>query len=322
MIRLLIPSVKRIYIFFYSYKIARTTCPHKIRIKHLQALLTLKQPLLSVIRKQGGINMEKIGIIGLGNMGEAIVKALVNRGSKREPLLLAEAKKERVVYMEKTYGLKCTKTLVELVQKADYIVLAIKPQDAKEVMHAISPSLNNKKIVISIMAGMTTSNILSFIGKPIRVIRIMPNICVKVGEGMMGITSNHIVTKEDRATVQKMLSPLGHFVEVSEELMDAVTALGGSGPAFFLLFLEAMIDAGVKTGLPRDKAKTISLQVIKGTVKMLEEEKIHPTVMRDMITSPGGTTIAGIAILEERAFKGNVIEAIERACKRAKELSS
>jgi pyrroline-5-carboxylate reductase len=119
-----------------------------------------------------------------------------------------------------------------------------------------------------------------------------------------------------------MLSPLGQFVEIGEELMDAVTALGGSGPAFFLLFLEAMIDAGVKTGLQREKSKAISLQVIKGTLKMLEEEKIHPTVMRDMITSPGGTTIAGIAILEERAFKGNVIEAIEKACKRAKELSS
>ena len=266
--------------------------------------------------------MEKIGIIGLGNMGEAIVKTLINSGFKKEALLFAEAKKERATYVEKTYGLKCAKTLSELVQKADYIVLAIKPQDAKEVITAISPSLSDKKIVISIMAGITTSNILSFIGKSIRIVRIMPNICVKVGEGMMGITSNRAVAKEERAKIQKMLSPLGHFVEVGEELMDAVTALGGSGPAFFLLFLEAMIDAGVKTGLPRDKSKAISLQVIKGTLKMLEEEKIHPTVMRDMITSPGGTTIAGIAVLEERAFKGNVIEAIEKACKRAKELSS
>jgi pyrroline-5-carboxylate reductase len=266
--------------------------------------------------------MEKIGIIGLGNMGESIVKALINRGFKKEAFLFTETKKERMTYIEKTYGLKCAKTLSELVQKADYIVLAIKPQDAKEVIQAICPSLDDKKIVISIMAGITTSNILSLMDKATKIVRIMPNICVKVGEGMMGITSNRIVTKEERAKVQKMLSPLGLFVEVSEDLMDAVTALGGSGPAFFLLFLEAMIDAGVKTGLPRDKAKIISLQVMKGTLKMLEEEKIHPTVMRDMITSPGGTTIAGIAVLETRAFKGNVIEAIERACKRAKELAS
>jgi pyrroline-5-carboxylate reductase len=266
--------------------------------------------------------MDKIGIIGLGNMGESIVKALMNRGFKKGSLLFVEAKKERAIYIEKTYGLKYAETLSELVQKTDYIVLAIKPQDAKEVIQEMSPSLNDKKLVISIMAGTTTSNILSFIGKPTRIVRLMPNICVKVGEGVMGITSNRAVTKEERAKVQKMLSPLGHFVEVGEELMDAITALGGSGPAFFLLFLEAMIDAGVKTGLPRDKAKAISLQVMKGTLKMLEEEKIHPTVMRDMITSPGGTTIAGIAVLEERAFKGNVIEAVAKACKRAKELSS
>jgi pyrroline-5-carboxylate reductase len=266
--------------------------------------------------------MEKIGVIGLGNMGEAIVKTLIDCGFKKEALLFSEAKKERAAWVEKIYGLKCAKTLSELVQKADYILLAIKPQNAKDVIQAISPSLNEKKVVISIMAGITTSNILSFIGKPIKIMRIMPNICVKVGEGMMGITSNRAVEKKERAKIQQMLAPLGQFVEVGEELMDAVTALGGSGPAFFLLFLEAMIDAGVKTGLPRDKAKTISLQVIKGTIKMLEEEKIHPTVMRDMITSPGGTTIAGIAVLEERAFKGNIIEAIGKACKRAKELSS
>jgi pyrroline-5-carboxylate reductase len=266
--------------------------------------------------------MEKIGIIGLGNMGEAIVKALVNQGFKKENFLFAETRKDRATYIEKTYGLKRAKTLSELVQKADYVLLAIKPQDAKEVISTISTSFNEKKVVISIMAGITTSNILSFIGKPIKIVRIMPNICVKVGEGMMGITSNQAAEKEERAKIQQMLAPLGQFVEVSEELMDAVTALGGSGPAFFLLFLEAMIDAGVKTGLPREKSKTISLQVVKGTLKMLEEEKMHPTVMRDMITSPGGTTIAGIAKLEERAFKGNVIEAIGKACKRAKELSS
>jgi pyrroline-5-carboxylate reductase len=269
-----------------------------------------------------GVNMDKIGIIGLGNMGEAIVKTLVDRGFKKEALLFSEAKKERAAYIEKKYGLKCAKEVSELVKKTDYVLLAIKPQDAKEAIHAISPFLSDRKTVISIMAGITTSNILSYIGKPTKVVRIMPNICVRVGEGIMGITSNRAVGKEESAKVRTMLAPLGQFAEVGEELMDAVTALGGSGPAFFLLFLEALIDAGVKTGLPRDKAKTISLQMIKGTLKMLEEEKIHPTVMRDMITSPGGTTIAGIAVLEERAFKGNVIEAVEKACKRAKELSS
>lgn len=266
--------------------------------------------------------MEKIGIIGMGNMGESIAKALMREGLKKESILFSETKKERAKQIEKTLGLKCIKNLAELVKKTDYIILAIKPQDAKTVVHEIAPSLNDQKVIISIMAGITTSNILSLAGKPLKIIRIMPNICVKVSEGIMGITSNRTVTKEEKEKVQTLLSPLGNVIEVGEDLMDAVTALGGSGPAFFLLFLEAMIDAGVKIGLARDKAKAISLQVVKGTLKMLEEEKIHPTVMRDMITSPGGTTIAGIAVLEDRAFKGNVIEAIEKACKRAKELSS
>jgi pyrroline-5-carboxylate reductase len=266
--------------------------------------------------------MEKIGIIGLGNMGESIAKALIGANLQKESILFSETKKERAKHIEKVYGLKCIKSLTELVKKTDYIILAIKPQDARDVLHEIAPSFNDQKIIISIMAGITTSNILSHAGKPLKIIRVMPNICVKVSEGMMGMTTNSMVTIEEKEKVHTLLSPLGQVIEISEELMDAFTALGGSGPAFFLLFLEAMIDAGVKIGLARDKAKSISLQVVKGTLKMLEEENLHPTVMRDMITSPGGTTIAGIAILEDRAFKGNVIEAIEKACKRAKELSS
>ena len=125
-----------------------------------------------------------------------------------------------------------------------------------------------------------------------------------------------------RSPVKSLMWPeAGVPVEVGEELMDAVTSLGASSPAFFLLFLEAMIDAGVKIGIPRDKAKAISMQVVKGTVAMLEQEQIHPTLMREMITSPGGTTICGLAVLEDRAFKGSVIEAIEESALRAEELS-
>jgi pyrroline-5-carboxylate reductase len=137
----------------------------------------------------------------------------------------------------------------------------------------------------------------------------------------MGITSNKIVGAEEVEEVKTIFSSMGKTIEVGEDLMDAVTAIGGSGPAFVLLFLEAMIDAGVKLGIPRDKSTIISSQVIKGTIKMLEAENLHPTIMREMITSPGGTTIAGLATLEQGAFKGTIIQAIEEACKRSKELS-
>jgi pyrroline-5-carboxylate reductase len=265
--------------------------------------------------------MNKIGIIGTGNMGEAIVKALLKRGFKKEGILCSEIKLDRASYIEKAYGVKILKKPEEVVKKTDYIIIAVKPQDSKELLKSISPFLDEKKVLISIMAGVTTSNILSIAGKPVKVMRAMPNICVKVGEGAIGLTANQVTEEKDIEEVIKILSPLGKIIEVGEELMDAITALGGSGPAFFLLFLEAMIDAGVKIGITREKSKTISIQVIKGVVKMLEEEGTHPTLLREMITSAGGTTISGLALLEERAFKGSIIQAIEKSCKRAKELS-
>jgi pyrroline-5-carboxylate reductase len=265
--------------------------------------------------------MKKIGIIGMGNMGEAILKALLRNGTQITSILCAETKPATVNIVAKTYGIKCHETPEEIIKKTDYVVLAVKPQDSKKVLQSISPHLTEKKVLVSIMAGITTSNILSIVGKAVKVVRIMPNICVKVGEGAMGLTSNKLVRADDVEFVKTMFSSMGKTVEVGEELMDAITALGGSGPAFVLLFLEAMIDAGVKLGIPRDKSAVISSQVIKGTISMLDIENLHPALMREMITSPGGTTMAGLAVLEQGAFKGTVIRAIEDACKRSKELS-
>jgi len=265
--------------------------------------------------------MNKIGIIGMGNMGEAILKALLKNGTKKTSVLCAETQSARVSFIVKPYGIKCLENPEEVVTKRDFVILAVKPQDSKNVLQSIAPLFNEKKILVSIMAGITTSNILSIVGKAIKVVRIMPNICVKVGEGVMGVTSNKLVGVDDVEAVKTLFSSMGKTVELGEELMDAFTALGGSGPAFVLLFLEAMIDAGVKLGLPRDKSTAVSSQVVKGTIKMLEAESLHPTLMREMITSPGGTTIAGLATMERGAFRGTVIRAIEETCKRSKELS-
>jgi len=265
--------------------------------------------------------MDKIGIIGLGNMGEAIVKTLLKSGAKKESILCFEIKPERARFIEDSYKVKITGSVEDLVKKAGYIILSIKPQDSKKLLKSIAPLIDDKKILISIMAGITLSNILSATGKPLKAIRVMPNICVKVGEGAIGIAPGPDIKKEEMEAVKNIFLPMGKTIEVGEELMDAITALGGSGPAFFLLFLEAMIDAGVKMGIARDKSKIICTQVVKGTLMMLEEEGIHPTLMKEMITSPAGTTISGLAILEESAFKGNIIKAVEKATNRAKELS-
>jgi pyrroline-5-carboxylate reductase len=265
--------------------------------------------------------MDKIGIIGLGNMGEAILKALLKSGLKKEALLCSEIKSDRANQIEAIHKVKLSSSIEELVKKSKYIILAIKPQDSKKILNSIAALIDENKIIISIMAGITISNITSSIGKPVKVVRTMPNICAKVGEGAIGITSNPLTEKEELDAVAALMSPLGKTIEVGEELMDAVTALGGSGPAFFLLFLESVIDAGVKMGITRDKSRVICTQVVKGTLKMLEEEGLHPTLMREMVTSPGGTTISGLAVMEESAFKGNIMRALEAAAKRARELS-
>jgi len=263
----------------------------------------------------------RLGILGLGNMGEAIVGAILKAGFDRKGLVGFEVKKERAQAVAKKYGLKMAASAKNLVQEAQYILIAVKPQDARDLLPTLAPAIDTEKILVSIMAGTTTVNILSMVSKPVKVIRVMPNICVKVAEGALGVAANDLVSQGELKEAMAMLSPLGRVVEVREDLMDAITALSGSGPAFVLLFLEAMIDAGVKMGLPRDKASTLATQTLKGTILMLEAEELHPTIMKEMITSPGGTTIAGLSHLEEKGFKGTVIKAIDEARKRAKELS-
>jgi pyrroline-5-carboxylate reductase len=265
--------------------------------------------------------MKKIGIIGMGNMGEAILEALLKNGTQKASVLCAETKPARAQFIMKKHGIKCHPRPEEVVKKSDYIILAVKPQDSKDVLQAMAPFLSQKSVLVSIMAGITTPGILSVLGKAAKVVRIMPNICVRVGQGAMGLATSGLVDTQDVEAVKAMFSSMGHTVEVGEELMDAITALAGSGPAFVLMFLEAMIDAGVKLGISRDKSVILSSQVLKGTMAMLEAENLHPTLMREMITSPGGTTIAGLSTMEQGGFKGMVMRAIEDACRRSKELS-
>jgi len=265
--------------------------------------------------------MDTIGIIGMGNMGEAILKMLVQNKVARERILCSEIKLQKIRHIEKQYRVKCFRQPRDVVKECTWIVLAIKPQDSRDLLQKIAPLLNEKKILISIMAGVTISNILSIVEKPVKIVRMMPNICVKVGEGAIAITANSLVKTNEFMKIKKIFNNLGTVLEIGEELMDAATALNGSGPAFFLYFLEALIDAGVKVGFTREKSRILSIQLIKGTLKMLEEEGLHPTLMKEMIVSPGGTTISGLAVLEEGAFKGSVIKAVEKAYKRAKELS-
>jgi pyrroline-5-carboxylate reductase len=265
--------------------------------------------------------VKRIGIVGLGNMGEAILRALLSSGVNKEDMVSFEIKSDRRQAIKDTYGVKIAKSLKDLARQSVHIFLAVKPQDASMLLQGLASEIDESRVLISIMAGITTSNIISMLGKPAKVVRVMPNICVAVAEGALGIAPNYLLSKDEIEAVVTLLMPLGCVVEVTEEQMDAVTALSGSGPAFVLSFLEALIDGGVRMGLARDKAHKLAVQTIKGTIAMLEKEERHPTVMKETVTSPGGTTMAGLVILDEKGFKGTIIRCLEAAQGRAKELS-
>lgn len=265
--------------------------------------------------------MEKIGLIGVGNMGEAILRALIKAGYRSEIIFFSEINSERAEFITSTYRITHIKDIKELVKTVKFLIIAVKPQDAQKTLENIVPFISEKNVIISIMAGVTISRISSFSKNEFKIIRAMPNICAKIGKSVTGLAANTKVTFSEVDEVKKIFSCIGHVIEINETYMDTLTALSGSGPAFVLFFLEGMIDAGVKLGLTREKSKEISIQVFKGTLEILEEENMHPTILKEMITSPGGTTIYGLTYLEEKAFKGNLVKAIEKAAKRAGELS-
>lgn len=265
--------------------------------------------------------MKKVGIVGLGNMGESIARAFLNSGVAGDEIVYFEAKPARSQAMSRTYAIEAARDPGDLAARCRYVILAVKPQDAKAAITAMVPGLSESNIVVSIMAGVKSSTISALLQKPAKVVRVMPNICIAIGEGALGVAPGPLLSKDELDDLYALMRPLGRMVEVTEEQMDAVTALAGSGPAFVLSFLEALTDGGVRMGLARDKAFGLALQTMKGTIAMLDAEKLHPALMKESITSPGGTTIAGLVILDEKGFKGNVVRALEAAQDRARELS-
>ncbi len=198
--------------------------------------------------------MKKVGIMGLGNMGESITRALLGAGLAAADILSFEIKPERMRTVTDTYGIGGAASPGTWRHNAATSYWRSSPRTRKPRSPRLAPSIDESRIIVSIMAGITTSSITSMLEKPAKVVRVMPNIGVAVGEGALGVTANYLLAPDELESVAALLAPLGRIVEVNEEQMDAVTALGGSGPAFFLSFLEAMIDGGVKMGLPRDKA--------------------------------------------------------------------
>jgi pyrroline-5-carboxylate reductase len=212
----------------------------------------------------------------------------------------------------------CLEDNRELAEAAEIVVLAVKPQHVKSVAAQVSGALGTK-LLISIVAGATLDQLSQSFGTG-RIIRVMPNTPCLIGQGAAGMASGREATEADAAFVQEMMATVGTVHVVGEPLLDAVTGLSGSGPAFVALFIEALSDGGVQAGLPRSVALALAAQTVAGAARMVLQEGCHPAQLKDQVTSPGGTTIAGIQALEDRGFRGTVMAAVTAATRRSQEL--
>ena len=256
----------------------------------------------------------KIGFIGCGNMGQAILSGLLDSGRvKAQDVIVTDKLLASRVNTQKKYGVGIAETNVELAMIADIIFLAVKPQYYEEVLTEIKNAIWDEKILISITPGKTLAWLEEKVGKPAKIVRTMPNTPSLVKEGMMGICANNQVAKDELDYICKLCSSFSKNEIVPEELMDVVTAVSGSSPAYVFMFIEAMADAAVEGGMPRKQAYTFAAQAVLGSAKMVLETGMHPGELKDMVCSPGGTTIQAVRVLEEQGMRAAVMDAM-KAC--------
>ena len=265
-----------------------------------------------------------IGFLGGGNMAEAILSGLLSQSPVEKSFLrVSDHNSSRLTTLETEYGIETESDNIALVKWADVIILAVKPQvlplALQEIAERVTSGLQ-KKLFVSIAAGVSVDRIQSHIGQGVRIIRTMPNTPALVRAGATVLSPGKLASDSDMATARALFDTVGTTEVLSENKLDAVTGLSGGGPAFVFVMLEAMADAGVKLGLPREVALKLAAQTVYGSAKLLLDTDGHPGQLKDMVTSPGGTTIAGIHALERGGFRSTIINAIEAAAKRSAEL--
>jgi pyrroline-5-carboxylate reductase len=267
---------------------------------------------------QGYLKGVKLGFIGAGNMGGAIIRGLV-AGDRvaAENVVYYDPDPRRHKDLDRS-GAKAAPDQAAVLQ-APVVVLAVKPQIMTAVLKSLQEYAGPEHLIISIAAGVTLKTLETALPQS-RVIRVMPNTPTLVGAGMAALALGDRATQEDADLALEIFAAVGRAVVVEERLMDAVTGLSGSGPAYVAIFIEALTDGGVKMGLPRHLALLLATQTVIGAARLCLEEEIHPGVLKDLVTSPGGTTITGLHVLEDGRFRGLVMSAVEAAALRAREL--
>lgn len=263
----------------------------------------------------------QVGFIGGGNMGEALIKGLLTASLLTHgQIQVFDVSSPRMQYLEETYSIGLSPGIADLAQASGIIVLAVKPQTMSHVLDELRPHVSHRPLIISIAAGIPMSMLLEAFPDGIPLIRVMPNTPALVLEGASALSRGPNVSEEQMQQAMALFRAVGRAVEVEEKWMDTVTGLSGSGPGYILLLLESLIDAGVLMGLPRPVARELVLQTTLGTVRMVQETGKHPAELKDLITSPGGTTIRGLAILEEQGVRGALMRAVEAATLRSQQL--
>jgi pyrroline-5-carboxylate reductase len=263
----------------------------------------------------------KIGMLGTGNMASALIRGLLSSKTLRpEQIRGSDVRAEHLAELEKKYGIKTTTSNPELLAWANVVVLAVKPQVIDRVLDQISGELSTDTLVISVAAGVPIRSIEARLPAGTRVLRAMPNTAAIALAGATGVAPGTSATPEDIAFTKALFDATGRTVVLDESLIDAVTGLSGSGPAYIMLIIEALADGGVKVGLHRETALLLAAQTVYGSAKLLLETGEHPGRLKDMVTSPGGTAIAGLHTLESGGLRRTLIDAVEVATKRAVEL--
>jgi pyrroline-5-carboxylate reductase len=264
----------------------------------------------------------KLCIIGLGKIGTAMVQGILNSGLyTTNEIIGCDINVKNSKNNDEYSGIETTNDNIKGVKRADTILLAVKPQVIDHVLEEISEDVKGK-LVISIAAGISNSHLKEKLPLDVRTIRVMPNTPVLVKSGISAVAAGRNATKADVKLVNKIFSGVGEVVEVEENLMDAITGLSGSGPAFIYIMIEALSDGGVLTGIPRELATKLTAQTMLGSAKMVLNTDKHPGALKDMVTSPGGTSIRGIEVLEKHGIRGILIDAVKEAALRSKELNS
>jgi pyrroline-5-carboxylate reductase len=264
---------------------------------------------------------KKIGFIGFGKMAQAMAGGMIHSELVRADQIMASMRteKSRTLAAEQ-FGIEVSAVNRDIAVSADVLFLAVAPYTYFEVIEEIKEDINPEAIIITVAAGITTSDVENAFGKKVKVVRTMPNTPSLVGAGMTAVSVNSEITDEDLETVEKLLSSFGKVEIVAEEQMDTIPAISGSSPAYVYMMIEAMADGGVRQGLTRDQSYRLAAQAVLGAAQMVLETGKHPGELKDQVTSPGGATIAAVSTLEQERFRGAIIAAMDSCTAKVKEL--